>query len=108
MSDLLPCPFCGSKNIHHNKQVTRNDIHHWVTCHDCLVQTGLTPDEWNTRTQPTYNPATHLLIAREDVPEGLIDALHTMKIALQLKPFIHGDIIYQAAALLAEEQNRNA
>lgn len=46
---LKPCPFCGSADVHHYKQVCRDGDHHHVSCHGCLAEVGFSPDEWNTR-----------------------------------------------------------
>ena len=85
MSDLLPCPFCGEQ---HQLVIDTYDVTACGTeqktvieCLECGTRSRpySTREDainaWNTRAQPTYNPATHILIAREDVPDDLGGAL---------------------------------
>jgi Lar family restriction alleviation protein len=56
MSELKPCPFCGSKDIMIEESLLLViEQHFWCTCGECLASTkeGTTEKEainiWNTR-----------------------------------------------------------
>lgn len=114
MPDLLPCPFCGGDADHFCNSLSKNPDHKpnffWVECVVCECRGILTnskekaADRWNTRAQPTYNPATHILIAREDVPD--LEDLKDQIDHYGRDTTIHGGnglLIRKAAALLAEK-----
>lgn len=56
MTELLPCPFCGSGDVEaFHSRTTRT---HWIVCNNCA---GAGPDKvtqelaimwWNTRSKP--------------------------------------------------------
>jgi Lar family restriction alleviation protein len=54
MSDLLPCPFCGSRNVKAERAFYDRSIN-WVACSDCnasgsdAVTTKLAVAAWNRR-----------------------------------------------------------
>lgn len=88
-SKLLPCPFCGDE---YNADAERRfDGDFFVECGnmDCEVQPitndfptkGEAIKAWNTRAAPTYNPETHILIAKADVPEGLFETIRAAPVS---------------------------
>jgi Lar family restriction alleviation protein len=58
MSELKPCPFCGSHDVYLLRDGDKDELVGWVTCCDCegsgpIVDTDITEEnvaaKWNTR-----------------------------------------------------------
>jgi hypothetical protein len=69
--ELKNCPFCGGGAY---KVEECDDV--LSGCDKCEAYTW--EDKWNTRANE-YNPETHILIAKADVPEDLDVAIGTLE-----------------------------
>ena len=96
--ELKNCPFCGGGAY---KVEECDDV--LSGCDKCEAYTW--EDKWNTRANE-YNPETHILIAKADVPEELEDSIskmeHDYRVSGDLNPNDFDDVM-KAAQLIADK-----
>ena len=75
MTDLLPCPFCGSDDVRRESGIFPDQ--HYVSCVNCGASVDGKAPAWNTRTMKAQIDAAvkaerercAVLIAKFDIPE---------------------------------------
>lgn len=72
--ELKNCPFCGGEAVL-DTWFEETEARH-IKCKDCGCMTGkphfqrtFAYDDWNTRTEQTYNPETHVVLERAKIPD---------------------------------------
>jgi Lar family restriction alleviation protein len=65
VTELKPCPFCGSEDIEIDCAGYLDDSDHWVICQDCGAASGIIKEAsdaieaWNTRADDKIIEAAH-------------------------------------------------
>ena len=86
MSDLKPCPFCGSENVSHSVGRTGDDKPWpYVECENCGASTE--PDVWNKRQDATIERLRVLLTRWVNIAENGHYGEHT-KFPMKRHPIV--------------------